>query len=231
MDARASERALYRFDRFNVDPVRRVLRRGDTIVPLRPTVYDTLVYLLDNPGRVVTKEELFEAVWPGRIVEESNISQTMFLLRTALNDKRLIVTAPGRGYRFTAEIMRDAAPDADNPGPPKTAPPEAAAGPFGIPLRFMDEIFAATRLRASAYEGFYRSTRPFAARPGSFIHDQAMVRLDPNGLLRLSMSTAGVRVDGWLAPLDNRLFCIGSEMTTAGWCSAFSTAWRASRLT
>ncbi len=107
MEASTNAQALYCFGRFTVDPVKRLLSRDGTLVPLRPTVFETLLYLLDNPGRVVTKAELFEAVWPGRIVEESNISQTMFLLRTALDDKRLIVTAPGRGYQFTAAVRRE----------------------------------------------------------------------------------------------------------------------------
>jgi transcriptional regulator with XRE-family HTH domain len=93
-------------------------------------------------------------------------------------------------------------------------PPQTAKAPAVEPFRFMDDIRAATALRGPAYEGFFRSTRPFAAQRGRFIHDQSMIRIDPSGLLRLTMSTAGVRVDGWLAPLHNRLFCVGSELTS-----------------
>ena len=55
MEASTSTQALYCFGRFTVDPVKRLLSRDGTLVPLRPTVFETLLYLLDNPGRVVTK--------------------------------------------------------------------------------------------------------------------------------------------------------------------------------
>jgi DNA-binding winged helix-turn-helix (wHTH) protein/Tfp pilus assembly protein PilF len=91
-----------------LDPIRRSLTRNGIPVALTPKAFDTLCYLAENPGRVVSKDELLSALWPGRVVEEGNISQTIFTLRKALNDggdaERFIVTAPGRGYRFTAEV-------------------------------------------------------------------------------------------------------------------------------
>lgn len=77
-------------------------------------------------------------------------------------------------------------------------------------MRLLPEILSATRFRGPAYEGFYRSTRPFGAEPGRFIHDTAIIRTEPNGLLRLGMSTGGVVVDGWMFPLQDRVFCMGS---------------------
>ncbi len=97
---------MFAFGPFVLDGARRVLMRDGAAVALRPTVFDTLLYLVEHPGRVVTKEELFDAVWPGKVVEESNISQTIFMLRHALGQTHGIMTAPGQGYRFTQEVKR-----------------------------------------------------------------------------------------------------------------------------
>jgi DNA-binding winged helix-turn-helix (wHTH) protein/tetratricopeptide (TPR) repeat protein len=94
-----------------------LLLRGSTPVPLSPKVFDTLLLMLQNPDRLLTKDEIMAAIWPGRVVEESNLSQYVFVLRKALKDDsedRWIVTSPGRGYRFTAAVRR-MTPRADEP--------------------------------------------------------------------------------------------------------------------
>jgi DNA-binding winged helix-turn-helix (wHTH) protein/tetratricopeptide (TPR) repeat protein len=99
----------FTFGDFRLDPGRRCLTFKGQLVPLRPTVFDVLCYLVQNPGRVVGKEELLNAVWSDRTVEEANLSQAVFWLRLALEQHGgeyaagLIITARGRGYRFTAE--------------------------------------------------------------------------------------------------------------------------------
>jgi len=63
------------------------------------------VYLVANPGRVVTKEEIFKAVWPESFVEEGNLARQVSSLRKALGDSAsCIVTVPGRGYQFVARV-------------------------------------------------------------------------------------------------------------------------------
>lgn len=99
-------------------------------------------------------------------------------------------------------------------GVPQTRDPTTEGLPEGFPLGFMAEIAAATERRASAYEGFYRSTRPFGAEPGKFISDIVMVRRDANGLMRMRLGAGGVTVEGWVAPLGNQIFCVGSELTS-----------------
>jgi DNA-binding winged helix-turn-helix (wHTH) protein/tetratricopeptide (TPR) repeat protein len=98
------DQGLYGFGPFRLDSGRRVLTRGGVAVALTPKVFDTLLYLVENPDRVIGKDEILGAVWAGRIVEEGNISQTIFTLRKALGGAgaaaRFIVTVPGRGYRF-----------------------------------------------------------------------------------------------------------------------------------
>ena len=98
---------LYEFGDFCLDTRRRILRRGSEALPLTPKSLDVLWLLIQSGGKVVTKDELMKAVWPDRFVEESNLTQTIFMLRKALGetlDQRYIVTIPGRGYRFTAEV-------------------------------------------------------------------------------------------------------------------------------
>jgi hypothetical protein len=98
--------------------------------------------------------------------------------------------------------------------PGMLAPTYAAGLRGGLPLPFLGQILATTAMRGAAYEGFYRSTRPYAANPGRFLHDHCMVRKDQSGLLRLNMATGGVFVDGWVLPLHNQLFIIGAEFTS-----------------
>jgi hypothetical protein len=86
-------------------------------------------------------------------------------------------------------------------------------GPPGLPLPFLDQMVAATTLRAKAYEGFFRSTRAYAAHPGKFIHDHSFVRLGPEGLLRFKMATGGVVAEGWMLPVQTQMFLLGTEFT------------------
>jgi DNA-binding winged helix-turn-helix (wHTH) protein/tetratricopeptide (TPR) repeat protein len=100
-----STHELHRFDAFELDDSARVLRRDDTPVPLTPKAFDVLAYLVMNPGRVVTKDELLKAVWPDSFVEEGNLAQHISQLRKALGDKScLIATVPGRGYQFGTQV-------------------------------------------------------------------------------------------------------------------------------
>ena len=91
--------------------------------------------------------------------------------------------------------------------------PPANGAARGLPLPFLDQMVATTSLRAKAYEGIYRSTRPYAGHPGRFIHDHVLVRLGPEGLLLFKMSTGGVAAEGWVLPVQNQLYIIGTEFT------------------
>lgn len=87
-------------------------------------------------------------------------------------------------------------------------------GVGGLPLPLLDQIRSTTALRAAAYEGFFRSTRPYVLQPGRFVHDHGMIRLDDQGLLSLTMGTAGTLVHGWMLLLGNQLFCIAADVTS-----------------
>jgi eukaryotic-like serine/threonine-protein kinase len=99
---------LYRFGPFDLDAEQRLVRCEGTKIALPPKAFDLLLYMVRNPQRLITKEELLKAVWPDSFVEEGNLSQNIFLLRKALtpqqNDFRYIVTIPGRGYQFALAV-------------------------------------------------------------------------------------------------------------------------------
>jgi DNA-binding winged helix-turn-helix (wHTH) protein/tetratricopeptide (TPR) repeat protein len=101
--------SLYRFDEFELDAAKRTFTRSGHRVALTPKAFEVLIFLVANPGRVVTKEELMKAVWPESFVEESNLAQHIKWLRKALEDKaEMIVTIPGRGYQFAAQVEASA---------------------------------------------------------------------------------------------------------------------------
>jgi transcriptional regulator with XRE-family HTH domain len=83
-----------------------------------------------------------------------------------------------------------------------------------LPLTLADEILDTTQRRAEAYEGFFRSTRPYAQYPGRFVHDQVMIRKDEGGLLRFDMGTGGIFVRGWVMAQQSQLFVVASEQTS-----------------
>src|ERR1700726_2564795 len=103
---------FYRFGQFVLDPGRRTLFRADSPVSLTPKAFDVLLFLAQNPNRLVTKEELLRAVWGDTFVEEGNVTQYISHLRKALGDNsedtRLIVTISRKGYQFTARVTVDA---------------------------------------------------------------------------------------------------------------------------
>jgi DNA-binding winged helix-turn-helix (wHTH) protein/tetratricopeptide (TPR) repeat protein len=107
--APTAEKQVYEFDGFRVDPVRRRLLRGGEQVALTPKAFSILLVLLENRGEVMGKDELIQRVWPDAFVTEANLTQNVSSLRKALgeraNDHRYVVTVPGRGYSFVADVL------------------------------------------------------------------------------------------------------------------------------
>ena len=99
---------LYCFGEFVLDPRTRTLSRAGSPVSLTPKAFDVLLFLTQNPNRLVTKEELLLAVWGDTFVEEGNLTQYISHLRKALGgnseETRLIVTIARKGYHFTARV-------------------------------------------------------------------------------------------------------------------------------
>lgn len=103
---------LYEFGPFRLDAEKRLLLRDDEPVPLQLKAFETLLVLVRNSQQVVLKDEIMKAVWPDTFVEESNLSQNIFVLRKTLAassgpdaHQRYIATIPGRGYRFAEKVQ------------------------------------------------------------------------------------------------------------------------------
>ncbi len=102
------ENHFYEFGPFILDTVQHLLLKGQEPVTLTPKTYDALLVLVRNSGRMLSKDELMGALWPESFVEESNLTQQVSMIRKALGESpgedRYIVTVPGRGYRFAAQV-------------------------------------------------------------------------------------------------------------------------------
>ncbi|MBX7221579.1 MAG: winged helix-turn-helix domain-containing protein [Blastocatellia bacterium] len=126
----------YEFGAFHLNLGKRSLQRDGVEIPLFAKVFDVLVVLLQNRERTVGKEELMQAVWPDSFVEESNLSQNIFVLRKTLGEDppnhRFIVTVPRRGYRFVAAVRELTAPRSKEKNPPPPALPTETMAPQPI---------------------------------------------------------------------------------------------------
>src|SRR4249920_3538018 len=106
------------FDPFCLDLAGECLWKGSQAIKLRPKAFAVLDYLLGRPGKLVTKEELLNAVWPETFVGEAVLKVTIRQLREALDDDpkspRFIETAHRRGYRFIGQIAESCQTLADD---------------------------------------------------------------------------------------------------------------------
>ncbi|HJS83948.1 MAG TPA: winged helix-turn-helix domain-containing protein [Acetobacteraceae bacterium] len=143
VNAPAPKGTVYRFDCFTLDLVRgALLAAGGTEVALRPKAFALLRQLVENAGRLIERDEIMAAVWPGVIVTDDSVTQAVKEIRRALGDgeQRLLRTVPRRGFLFAAEVSRidDKAtlvvlpPDPDQ----APAPPAPASRPMLVVLPF-----------------------------------------------------------------------------------------------
>jgi Tol biopolymer transport system component/DNA-binding winged helix-turn-helix (wHTH) protein len=123
--------ALYQFDSYTLDPDARTLRYGDKLVDLTPKVFTTLLVLVENRDKVLTKDELLTIIWPDQFVDQSNLSQNISVLRRSLGEtetgKKYIATFPGRGYRFVGRVEVTRHREEDHVPPPYPASPATNA--------------------------------------------------------------------------------------------------------
>ena len=100
---------IFQFGKFQLDPSARTLRRADEIVTLNRRAFDVLLYLVQNPGKVLTRKELLTNVWADTFVDENSLAQSISALRRALEEKpsdnNYITTLPGRGYQFIVPVQ------------------------------------------------------------------------------------------------------------------------------
>lgn len=146
---------LYRFEQFEVDPGRYELRRNGASLPVEPLVFDLLHFFARNPNRVLSREEMIEAVWQGRAVSDTTISSAVKSARQALGDsgdnQSFIRTVRGRGFEFQARVASDdppvaaagrAAADVPDRDTAEDAMPTILVVPFANLSADTDEYFA-----------------------------------------------------------------------------------------
>jgi TolB-like protein/DNA-binding winged helix-turn-helix (wHTH) protein/Flp pilus assembly protein TadD len=102
---------VFAFAGYCLDPRRRLLFGPDgRSVPLNARAFDTLLYLVQHPNQVIDRQSLMTAVWPGLVVEDNNLNQTISAVRRALEETagehRFVITVPGRGFQFVPAVTR-----------------------------------------------------------------------------------------------------------------------------
>jgi DNA-binding winged helix-turn-helix (wHTH) protein len=101
-------RCLFQDHVFDTDL--RELRRGTEVVSIAPQVFDLLDYLIRNRERVVSKDDLINTIWKGRIVSDAALTTRLNVARTAIGDsgegQRLIKTLPRKGFRFVGQCRK-----------------------------------------------------------------------------------------------------------------------------
>jgi TolB-like protein/Tfp pilus assembly protein PilF len=118
---------MYCFEGYTLDAARCSLRAGDRDIDLRPKTFEVLRYLVENAGRLVTKEEFIKAIWPDVIVTDESLTHCVSEARNAIGDSRqtIIRTIPRRGYQFVAPVSRPS----ENSG---LGPQSASAAPLAV---------------------------------------------------------------------------------------------------
>src|SRR5262245_4564710 len=106
METVGSERFIYEFGEFVLDPHEKTLLIGDIPVHLPAKEFDTLLLLVEHNGHALTKEEMMSAIWEDAFVEESNLAKQISRLRRVINTNgdEYIETLPKHGYRFKADL-------------------------------------------------------------------------------------------------------------------------------
>ena len=207
---------FYRFGDFTVDSGQKVLLQNGKPLPLAPKVFDTLLILVNNSGRIVEKEELMSRLWPDTFVEESNLTFNIQQLRKAFRDNarhpKFIETVARRGYRFIADVHEGTAPSvttnefrADNPEV-SLPPPERAYLSFAaisvllIGVVVITAWFARGRLNASARSAAILSA-PFKSKK---LATGGVVRavITPDGKYVAYTGETGGKETIWLRQLD-----------------------------
>jgi TolB-like protein/tetratricopeptide (TPR) repeat protein len=133
--ARRERRVQFVFGECVLDTDRRELSRRSESVAVGPQVFDLLIHLIENRGRVVSKDELFDVIWRGRTVSESTLTSHVNFARRAIGDtgeeQRLIRTIPRRGFRFVGDVREAPPASAAASSLAETAPSHSAVTPLG----------------------------------------------------------------------------------------------------
>jgi non-specific serine/threonine protein kinase len=121
---------IFRFGGFELQPGERRLLKHGRLTAVSPRAFDLLVALVERAGRMMSKDELLDIVWPKRVVEEANLYVHVSALRKIVGAES-IATIPGHGYRFTLELERALAVSALSPVAPTHNLPEQVTSFIG----------------------------------------------------------------------------------------------------
>ena len=162
----ADFRPCYRFASFRLDPGQRALLRDGKPVSITPKVFDLLLVLVENAGRLVLKQDLLDRVWPDTFVEEANLSVHISALRKILGDSA-IETVPKGGYRFIAPVETEV-PATETAASAHEAPPRVSVRPrryrlavYAFSLGAMAVAVGAVGLRSVPPRPFSLAIAPF----------------------------------------------------------------------
>jgi len=216
------------FGGYELDQERRELRFQDAPVHVEPQVFDLLLYLVANRDRVVSKDEMVEAIWGGRIVSDVTLNSRINAARRAIGDngktQGLIRTVPRRGFRFVAQINERTT----TPGAAVDIPPGARPTPTGLPstpaqqVRFCRSADGVNLAVATCGEGFP------VVRTGTWLthirHDWespvwapsfrrlaeklCLVRYDPRGCGLSDRQVPDISFDGFVRDLEAVVDCL-----------------------
>ena len=127
----------YQFEDIVLDSDRRELARGSEAIALGPQVFDLLLHLVQNREHVVTKDNLIDVVWGGRIVSESTLTSHINAVRKAIGDtgeeQRLVRTIARKGYRFVGDVREPKTSQRPDPAPPPESIAQSAAPALVLP--------------------------------------------------------------------------------------------------
>jgi TolB-like protein len=146
---------IYSCNEFTIDTNAYELRRDDRPVPVEPQVFELIVALVELRDKVVSKDEIFDRVWHGRIVSDTTLSSRIKAARKALGDdgtaQRLIRTVHGRGFRFVGQV--------------REAPPASPAAARQLTVRALDELLEADATAAQRLSSQVMARPPILVLP------------------------------------------------------------------
>jgi len=214
------------FEEFELDEARFELRKGGAVLHLEPKLLELLLHLIRNRDRIVSKDELFEAVWQGTAVVESALTRAVSVLRAKLGDtgraQSLILTVPGRGYRFaaTAREFRWEGADAMLGRPALAVLPFANLNSAPDQEYFADGITEALITELSYWRRFpviarnaafaYKAERPAVGQIGRalgcrYVLEGSVFRCGAQVRIAAHLSDAQTRCEMWAEHYDRAL--------------------------
>jgi DNA-binding winged helix-turn-helix (wHTH) protein len=213
---------IYVFDDFRLDVPNRELSHDGQVVALPAKAFDMLVVLIENRGRLIEKEELFQRVWPDQIVEESNLTVQVSAIRRALGDRKAnpqyILTITGKGYRFVGELISQETEDhiIEHHSITRVAVESERLGDPVEPL--VEQRIDRTDLRGSGtLQSFRKVSRPAMLLAGLLI---IAVTLGIVFFLRRTRSTessTSTAIKSIAVPFDRWWRVIGTRHLNSGW--------------